>query len=211
MPILKKDNKIIYFSHIPKCGGMAIEKYCKDVGIEISFIDNGYNSISSKNIWNNTSPQHIDNFSFGRLFPEKFFLDYFTVVRNPIDRLVSAFNFGKYVVKNIEKSKKFLDFIDEDLDVCSKQINFYDNHFLEQNKMIVNIGKSKIFKIENGLINVKEYIDEIFFNEPLKMKIKTVNKGKKLRNKNENDLNDIYKNKIYKIYKKDFNLFDYDI
>ena len=96
MPILKKGNKIIYFSHIPKCGGTAIEQYCKDTGIEIAFLDRLYNLQFSKNVWNNTSPQHIDKKSLYRLFPKQFFSDYFTVVRHPIDRFKSAFIYQKY-------------------------------------------------------------------------------------------------------------------
>lgn len=211
MPILRKENKIIYFSHVPKCGGTAIEQYCKDIGIEIAFLDKRYYLQLSKNVWNNTSPQHIDNKSFDRLFPKQFFSDYFTVVRHPIDRLKSAFIYQKYHEKSIEKNKSLSDFIDNDLQVCSKKINIYDNHFIEQHKIIANISNSKIFKLENGLNSVKEYLDKTFFGETLSTEIKTLNKGKKLKNQNEYYLDEATKSKIFKIYKKDCDLFDYKL
>ena len=99
MPIFRYSNKLIFFSHIPKCAGTSIESYCQKIGMKIAFLDNQnyLEYLASNKAWNSSSPQHIPGYAIARLFPLNFFDAYFTVVRNPINRLKSAFKFQKYI------------------------------------------------------------------------------------------------------------------
>ena len=158
MPILKKNNQLHYFAHIPKCGGTAIENYCIRVGINISFLDRNYFLDPAPKSWNISSPQHIDGYSFSRLFPLDFFDYSFAVIRNPISKFLSAFKFN-ILSKNIPKSIKISDFVKQDLKDIASKIGVLDNHFLPQVNFLMPEINFKIFKIESGLEEVKKFID----------------------------------------------------
>jgi len=158
MPILKINNKICYFAHIPKCGGTSIENYCIRLGIKVSFLDKNYFLDQASTPWNISSPQHIDGYSLSRLFPLDFFDYNFAVIRNPVTRLLSAFKFN-ILAKKISKSTNLSDFVKRDLKEVSSQLGAFDNHFLPQVKFLIPEMNYKIFKIENGLEEVKNFID----------------------------------------------------
>ena len=42
MPIFKFREKLILYSHIPKCAGQSIENYCQRLGAKIAFMDNDF-------------------------------------------------------------------------------------------------------------------------------------------------------------------------
>ena len=103
MTIFKVKSKFIYFSHIPKCAGSSIEDYFSTFPqCSILFLDREFYTSSLRN-WTKSSPQHISGNVIERLFDNSFFSDYFAIIREPIDRFKSTFNFQKYCVKNIEE------------------------------------------------------------------------------------------------------------
>jgi hypothetical protein len=93
MPIFKAGGKLVYYAHVPKCGGSAVGWYLTERFGPIAFEDRNHTRHDAKTQWSRTSPQHIDRVSLGRLFPEGFFDAAFTIVRHPVARLVSAYHF----------------------------------------------------------------------------------------------------------------------
>ena len=156
MPILKKNNQLCYFAHIPKCGGTSVENYCIRLGIKISFLDRNYTLDPAP--WNISSPQHIDGHSFSRLFPIDFFDYSFAVIRNPVSRFLSEFKFN-ILSNKIPRSTNVSDFVKQDLKNIASEIGFLDNHFLPQVNFLMPNINFQIFKIESGLEEVKKFID----------------------------------------------------
>ena len=69
MPIIKVNGVLLYFSHIPKCGGSSVENLLAQFSDSIVFLDRKF--LTHKNTWNTSSPQHIDGLSLNRLFKDK--------------------------------------------------------------------------------------------------------------------------------------------
>ena len=158
MPIYKSENKLVFFAHIPKCAGSTLENYLAKRFGKAAFLDGQYLKVA--NPWNNTSPQHIDAKSLSRLFPDDFFDISFAVVRHPVDRLVSAYRWQKYQYKSIADEMGFSSWLRSVAEDIQKQSSVLDNHLRYQTDLIP--PKSKIFKLEDGLDKVIDFLNEKF-------------------------------------------------
>ena len=210
MPIIKYKDKLIHFAHIPKCAGTSIEHYLSSLnGVEIAFIDEKFLQRGSNNQWNRSSPQHIDGKSLSRIFPVSFFDAFFAIVRNPVSRVISAYNFQKNREKKINDYISLDEFINDELIHKYNELGWLDNHFLPQTLFFYPNVNYKIFKLEqNGPANAKVFLDEYLFNNIVESKMMQKNKSK-----------DNFKEKIsqkslsilHEIYAKDFRSFGYSI
>jgi hypothetical protein len=97
MPIVRFKNKIVYFSHIPKCGGTSVENFLKIItGTNLAFLNRNFYMDKNRQ-WSVASPQHIPGKDVSKLFPITFFDEFFAVTRNPLNRFYSAFIFQKHI------------------------------------------------------------------------------------------------------------------
>ena len=207
MPIVRCNNQICHFAHIPKCGGTSIESYMRSLGAKLAFLDNGFMSNPPTIRWNISSPQHIDGENLSRLFPPGFFNFSFAVVRNPYSRLFSAFKFQMFVENKIDEKMDINEFIQNELEQAANGIGSYDNHFKSQSSLFMPKLTYDIFKLENGLSEVKSYLDKKFFGVSVSLGIQHVNRGVKAVN--PLSLSEKSKNIVREIYKSDFEDFKY--
>ena len=205
MPLLSQNNTICHFAHIPKCGGSSIENYCQSVGINIAFIDRAFLASPAAQPWNVSSPQHIDGYSLSRLFPIEFFNFGFAVVRDPVSRIVSAFK-HQIIQKKIPEDTNLSEFVKQELNNISGQLGVYDNHFLPQTKFLIPGMSYQIYKLENGLDNVSQFIDSKFQNSELDKKILHYNadRSKALINPSQVLIDDQAMDILKEVYKDDF-------
>ena len=198
-------NKNILFIHIPKTGGTIIENQIKKQynetlysGFTNNILEYPYNKISLQHQFYTTIYKYKDvlNINFNKI-------KIFSVVRNPYDRIISDlfwFNLIKKndssdIVYNIIKNKYLYR---DDL----------DNHNLPQYLFITDENKKllpniKIYKTEE--LNIKN--DEInkYLEININIKRENVNKNySKYLNRNSINI-------INNFYKKDFELFGYNI
>lgn len=146
MPIINE--KLFFFIHIPKTGGTSIEKL---------FDDNILFS-KSKLDFMRTSPQHLDRSQLERMGFSEHNTKSFTVVRNPLERFESEY---KYRFRASRFIKYFVN-IDEFAIYALKYKNIFsnlDNHIKPQIDFI--FPNTEIFRFEEGLEQVVEYIDEL--------------------------------------------------
>jgi len=153
MPFFKTDNKLINFYHIPKCAGTTIENSIIKSGLKLSFLDNNFNRYS----WTKSSPQHIIYSEQKKLFDEDFFDYEFAIVRNPVDRFISAYNHHRRKIGRFSRLDNFL----KNLHTNVQRKNDYfgtefDNHFVPASRFIS--PKTDIFYLENGMQNI---LDEL--------------------------------------------------
>ncbi len=210
MTIFKVHSNFIYFSHIPKCAGSSIEDYFSTFPeCSISFLDREFYS-SSLNNWSKSSPQHILGNDVERLFDNTFFTDYLGIIREPIDRFKSTFNYQKYWLKNIEEEMDSNFFISEILPSNYQKQGWCDNHFQTQISFLIPNRKYKLFLMnQEGIRKAKKYIDQNIFANDREKEIPRNNMAKDLySNKVEEiELNSKSIEVIKKLYSLDFDLF----
>ena len=216
--LIKKNNKEtfenksnIFFIHIPKNAGSAINKHFRDkynilVGRHFFLKNrNKYKKIKKKY---GISAYHIPPSYFEKdnnPYDNKVL---FCVVRNPYDRMVSEFKFyNKFYKKNNNPSKENLNkFIKKIPKLIQGKKIKYDGHLLPQYKYLenINIKSENILKFEN--------LDEDFNNfcSNNNLPIHKLSKSNRTISKlSVEDLDQESKDIIYKIYEKDFKDFGY--
>ena len=141
MPIFKLPNKkVVLFIHIPKSGGTSVEQQFRRTGCE-EFLFN-----SKADPYFKCSSQHLHRDSIEQLI-DLTKIDYiFTVVRNPVSRIISEYKFRS-------NQKLASQGIDQWYSAIQKQYKtnpfINDNHIRPSHEFIVN--QCKIFKLEDGL------------------------------------------------------------
>jgi len=213
MPIIKYKGKTLHFAHIPKCAGSSIERYIRQInGAELAFVDISFVGNPAKEPWNISSPQHIDGASFARFFPRSFFDAFFAVVRDPANRVKSAYQFQRFVERKIEHSMPLDKFIIEHLRANYSMPGWMDNHFLPQARFLYPKTGYQVFKLErDGLAPVKKYIDDQLFGNVIDLKMPHENAAKK-KNKIEPEELQLSQQSIEiinEIYHEDFTRFKY--
>jgi hypothetical protein len=84
MPLALINGKLFEFRHIPKTGGTSVELYMKSKG-RLLLVG------SSPSAWARSTPQHMPAFVAEEWFPTHQVDFRFTIVRDPLERLLSTF------------------------------------------------------------------------------------------------------------------------
>lgn len=159
MPIIRTHSDLIFFAHVPKCAGSAIEDYLRARFSRIAFEDNGYMRQPIEQRWNKSSPQHIDLGALNRLFPKDFFDHSFAVVRHPVARIVSAYHFQLEVERSLPETTSFVDWLRLIQDAAETEPFQYDNHVRPMTQLVPE--GAQIFYLEHGLDAVIPWLDQI--------------------------------------------------
>lgn len=203
MPYYKKIN--LLFIHIPKTGGTVLEQAIKKKydqtlfsGKTNNLLPKPYNKISLQHQFYSTIYEYRNklNVNFDNI-------KVFSVVRNPYDRVISDLFWNKLIKTDFTKQQVY--------DVIKNNYlyrNDLDNHNQPQYKYITNengelIKNIKLFKTEN-LNKSNDKINEII-GFSIDIKQNNINKDyNRYLNKESISL-------INEFYKKDFELFNYEM
>lgn len=149
MPIFKVNQKLVYFAHIPKCGGSALEAALRASDIEISFLDPHFWE-RGKDRWFNSSPQHIPQSVRQVLFDDGLFDYEFAIVRDPVERFLSAFNYNRKKIGGMVSLDAFLRRTEKRVSSHGDYWGArFDNHFLPSSRFVS--GRTNIFFLSEGL------------------------------------------------------------
>jgi hypothetical protein len=213
MPYFKNDKINILLIHIPKTGGTSIEEYLSNK----YKIDLNEKSLYNKYYVPNLKGHSLQHYTYDEIYKnkEKFKIDYENIkiiatVRNPYDRIMSELFFQK-ILKKDEKSKD-KNYVYHIIKNYLEGENHYDNHRLPQYKYIIN-DNGIIY--ENIIILRNENLNEEFrtlgFND---FNIHTQLNPFLNNNEKKNYLEYLNNDSIHLIneyYKKDFELFNYNM
>ena len=195
------DKRQLIFIHIPKTGGTTVEKR-----LQLTNIDNLY---STSLFINNRTLQHMTWDKYVEKYPEKFKLyKTFSIVRNPYHRFISSYNWfppqariGKLSGQTLDQYINIVAW-----HVLTKEFNKtpFHEHLIPQWKYICD---------EEGRV----VIDTIFKQEKyhkVDMFLETTFGCNRKENYEIGPKHDIVltkkqKQKIYSLYKKDFEIFEY--
>ena len=203
----------LIFIHIPKCGGTSVEAYISNsYKLEYKFCNILQNIEKENYILNKKSGskalQHLTALEIKQNINdfEKYYK--FSVVRNPYDRIISEYNWYR-TIKLYKSYRKLDDFLKHVQNVFKNKDfykNLYSDHLIPQylfvydkNKLIVD----KVYKFEEFYEIEKDLKVEYNINREMGVCNKSGDK-KKIK------LNKFQKEVIYNLYKKDFELFNYN-
>jgi hypothetical protein len=149
LPLARIGSKILFFAHIPKTGGSSVESYLMQKGpLALKF--------QRRLNWSVTTTQHMNEKIFSRVIPDAFYDHSFTVVRDPMKRLISEYNyrsdrrgsapdFDRWAKTVITKTKKNPFAFDNHI---RPQVDFYREGM-------------RLFRLESGLDAVFDWIDTV--------------------------------------------------
>lgn len=189
------DSKKLFFIHIPKCGGTSIEDTFPEKRKYIGY-----------GIFRNKALHHI-NFTEASIIYTKKWEEYttFAIVRNPLDRFISDFNFINFCYKkNNIKTLTINEYLDRAQNILNgKTFDIYDDHFYLQSSFIFNKNNKlmveHLFKLEE-IKKIKDFLSK--YDLELLHKNKNKNNDKVILSKKQLE-------KFYNLYKKDYELLDY--
>jgi hypothetical protein len=173
MPIFKAGNRLIYYAHVPKCGGSAVAWYLRERFGKVAFSDTRYTQRDKARTWSKTSPQHIDSESLSRLFPPGFFDATFAIVRHPVPRLVSAYHFQLEVEKSISAQVLFSDWLEDIAELRRTNPFLYDNHVRPMTEIVPE--DAQIFHLEHGLDALIPWFDAVTGEKAAPRAIRKIN------------------------------------
>lgn len=163
MPFFKAQDRLIYYAHVPKCGGSAIAYYLEDRFGTLGFYDNSFHKKRFLNrAWTATSPQHVDAQTLQSLIPLSFFDAMFAVVRHPVPRTVSTYHFQREVEGRIPAELSFSDWL-KDLETTGFAMFEYDNHVLPMDLLVPQAAT--IFHLEHSLDGLVVWLDLLTGNK----------------------------------------------
>jgi hypothetical protein len=194
------DVKPNLFIHVPKTAGLSIKN---TPGVNLPF----------KCVTHHASYKQLAEL-VGETFLDSLFT--FSSVRHPCDRLVSAFVFLKNppLIQRYGPQGFNLGDINEFVDTKLTAELIEDNLFLRKQHTFI-LNKDSEFKMDyiikyEDLEDDWTYVSDVLFGSPIPIR-KHIHHGKYDKKEAEYFLNKASRDKIYELYKDDFELFEYDL
>lgn len=159
MPIVRISGRLVYYAHVPKCAGTAIEAYLETAFGPLAFRDTRFTSVPTRKRWTRSSPQHVTAGDLGRLFPSDFFDHSFAVVRSPAPRLVSAFRFQRDIEGTVPEDMAFGEWLEAAHAGRGRKPWQFDNHTRPMTEIVPE--DTRVFRLEDGLAPLVGWLREL--------------------------------------------------
>ena len=197
VPIFEKQGQRIAFIHIPKVAGTSIEELFKNNGWEMEFHARHYDPYTP-------SPQHLTYESLKEFVPDLDSLESFAVVRDPMARIRSEWQYQFAILKST-----MLDFSDFIRHVeCSLSVSksYWDNHWRPQSDFLSD-NMSRVFSLETMSSELPEFLEQKGIIRGGSIPHNNQSKRKKSRFKKFYDVSQETADRIKRIYRSDYNSF----
>ncbi|MCB2130208.1 MAG: sulfotransferase family 2 domain-containing protein [Rhodobacteraceae bacterium] len=162
MPIFRVGDKLHYYAHVPKCGGSSVEAYLKARFGPLAFLNTRFLDLPEASRWTKSSPQHLPFADLARLIPPGWIASSFAVVRHPVNRLVSAFQYQVEVEGTVAALWSIDEFFDDWLNTGGAEPFRYDNHLRPQSEIVPE--GATVFRLEDGLGAIVPHLDTLAGN-----------------------------------------------
>lgn len=146
MPLIRFQEKVIFFVHIPKTGGTSVEDAMAQSGAVVAL----RHGTRFKGFMKTTF-QHLNADIYDEIIPSDFYDYAFAVTRHPVSRLVSEYY---YRIKRGDKVRPFDDWVNYTLDRYVGNPYMLDNHIRPQVDFVT--PQIQTFPIEEGLATALE-------------------------------------------------------
>jgi hypothetical protein len=163
MPIAQlPDGRLLYFAHVPKCGGSAVEDYLARRFGPLGLFDWSHLKRPPSERATISSPQHLTAMQIARLFPPGIFVASFAVVRHPVSRMVSEYAYDSKISGRavaLDERADFAAWLDEALDEVGRDPTVRDNHLRPQSDFVPQ--DARVFAFESGLAPIILWLDSM--------------------------------------------------
>ncbi|WP_111733770.1 sulfotransferase family 2 domain-containing protein [Roseovarius amoyensis] len=209
MPLFRINGHLHYFAHVPKCAGTSVESYLKDRFGQLGFVDMQYMQKPEPQRWTRSSPQHADWQSVTRLVPPDWIRSSFGVVRHPVSRLRSDYEYQRLYERTVPEGMDINDWFRDWVDGREETPFRYDNHLRPASELIPE--HATVFRLEDGLQPIVAYLDELAGNQDGPRDLAHQNKSQGGDNyaAGQTPLSDETLDLIARVYARDFERFGY--
>jgi len=159
MPIFQAAGAMHHFVHVPKCGGQSVEAYLAARFGPLAFLEPRYYKTPAAQRWSKSSPQHIEAEAFTKLMPDDWIASQFAIVRHPLARFASSYNFYLANLNRIPRLMGPEEWFAEYRGFAKRRPHYLDNHLRPQTQMVPQ--DCAVFKLEDGMAPVVTHIDSI--------------------------------------------------
>ena len=220
MPIIDKQKMI--FIHIPKTAGTSIEEALIDYELNMrGDLRHWYGNINYIDVNNNRCRYELDHSTISYMINQSKFYDKtyfkFCVVRNPYERLASEFNHcksrGSRFIKKHKTFKDFVYYLRDNFHVVenNETINHHlISHYLPQYKFTHHKGICMMDFVIRFETLKKDWLKLCQIKG---LDLHELHKSQKYSSKKKYNYKHYYtdelRNIVYKLYKKDFEIFNY--
>jgi len=158
MPITRLPNgKLLYFAHVPKCAGSAVEQYLKQRFGVLGLQDGAFAQRSASAAWSLSPPQHMPEAVRRDWLPDALFDGLFATVRHPLKRLQSVFLFQREVEGALPAQMPFHRWIDTLPRSLALAPYALHGHLRPMAEVVPETAA--VFRIEDGLDPVVDWLD----------------------------------------------------
>lgn len=210
MPLFRIDRELHYFAHVPKCAGASVEVYLQKRFGPIAFANSRFLGKPEAQRWTKSSPQHVDWEALTLLIPPAWIRSSFAVVRHPVTRLRSAFDYQlageKTVPEGTDINDWFLDWVNRRAELPFR----YDNHPRPAAELVPQ--GATVFRLEEGIQPLVAHLDGLAGNTdgPREMPHENKSRGGVRYAAEQAPLKPEVLDVIARVYAQDFKRFGYD-
>lgn len=214
MPLCRAGSKLIYFTHVPKCGGTSVERYLIARFGALGFHDPAFGSRDTAEVWTMTPPQHMPGPVQALLLPETLFDAHFATVRHPAHRLISMFLFMRDIEDKLPPDFTFSEWLSNLPDIVATQPFALHGHPRPMSEYIPE--NATVFHVESGLDHIVNWLDQMAHTQDGPRNVPHSNAyqdriSTTLKDRPKPQLTQKNLMQIFELYAEDYNRFDYPI
>jgi GT2 family glycosyltransferase/glycosyltransferase involved in cell wall biosynthesis len=157
MPIFRAGLDLLLFAHVPKCAGTFVSSYLIDRFGQPALSDFAFMDTPKVGRWSRTSSQHMPAEILRRLFPSDFFAASFAFVREPVDRVQSAFYFQRDKQRCIGSDIQFDDWVASLPGLLAADPWEFDGYFAPMVEYVPDDAQT--FLLEEGFETFTNWVD----------------------------------------------------
>lgn len=157
MPILRLPEKWLYFAHVPKCAGSAVEDYLAERFGPLGLLERHYARLPGDAVWSVNPPQHMPEVVRQSLLPDSLFDAMFAVVRHPAHRLRSVFHYLREVENALRPMMTFGDWLSDLPRVRELEPGAWNGHLRPMHALVPE--GATLFRLEDGFAPLIDWLD----------------------------------------------------
>lgn len=159
MPIVRIKDKLVYFAHVPKCAGTAVEHYLHKRFGPLGMNDPYFSKRGANDAWSLSPPQHMPELVRRELLPDRLFDAMFATVRHTALRLRSVFLFQREIERALPPNMGFGKWIDTLSRTLALDPFALHGHLRPMAETVPE--GARVFRVEDGLGALVEWFDEL--------------------------------------------------